>query len=289
MPKERLFIINPLSGGKNKRIVEALIRARCPESRIVFTEHPGHGEILARESPENIVVAVGGDGTVSEVARGIIGTDKILGIIPQGSGDGLALHLGISRLPIVALEEILYGHVEKVDYATVNGRPFFCTAGVGLDAEVAWKFASDKKRGLARYIHISWNLWKGYKPDTFDIEVDGVAHRLPGVIVTVGNANQWGNEAKITARASICDGMLDVAVVQPFKSFEIPQLAAKLMAGLAHTSRRVTYFRGREVVVRRSAPGPAHFDGDPLWLDEELRFEVVPAAFNVIVPFKRKI
>ena len=289
VPKERLFIINPLSGGKNKRIIEALIRARCPENRIVFTEHPGHGEILARECPEGIVVAVGGDGTVSEVARGVIGTDKILGIIPQGSGDGLALHLGISRLPMVALEEVLFGHTEKVDYALVNGRPFFCTAGVGLDAEVAWKFASDKKRGLARYLRISWDLWKGYKPDTYEITVDGETQCLPAVIVTVGNANQWGNEAKITNRASICDGMLDVAVVEPFKSLEIPQLAAKLMAGRTHTSRRVTYFRGKEVVLRRSAPGAAHFDGDPLWLEEELRFQVVPAAINVIVPFKRKI
>jgi YegS/Rv2252/BmrU family lipid kinase len=289
VPKEKLFIINPLSGGKDKRIVEALIRGRCPESRVVFTERPGHGEALARECPEQIVVAVGGDGTVSEVARGVIGTEKTLGIIPQGSGDGLALHLGISRLPLVALEEIIHGHTEKVDYATVNGRPFFCTAGVGLDAEVAWKFASDKKRGLARYIHISWDLWKGYKPDTYTIIVDGVEHRLPAVIVTVGNANQWGNEARITDRASICDGMLDVAVVQPFKSLEIPQLAAKLMAGRTHTSKRVTYFRGREVVIRRSAPGPAHFDGDPLWLEEELHLEVVPAAFNVIVPFKHKI
>jgi len=270
-------------------MIEALIRARCPESRIVFTERPGHGEILARECPERTVVAVGGDGTVSEVARGVIGTDKILGIIPQGSGDGLALHLGISRLPVVALEEIIHGHTEKVDYALVNGRPFFCTAGVGLDAEVAWKFASDKKRGLARYIRISWDLWKGYKPDTYEIIVDGVSHRLPAVIVTVGNANQWGNEARITDRASICDGMLDVAVVEPFKSLEIPGLAAKLMAGRTHTSRRVTYFRGKEVVIRRSAPGAAHFDGDPLWLEEELHLKVVPAAFNVIVPFKHKI
>ena len=289
MTCERLFIVNPLSGGKDKRAVVAMIRNMCPESRIVYTERPGHGEILARECPEKIVVAVGGDGTVSEVARGVIGTDKVLGIIPRGSGDGLALHLGISRIPLIALEEIIHGHTETADYATVNGRPFFCTAGVGLDAEVAWKFASDKKRGLARYIRISWDLWKGYKSDTYEITVDGHTERYPAVIVTVGNANQWGNEARITDRASIMDGMLDVAIVQPFKSFEIPSLAAKLMAGRAHTSRRVTYLRGREVTIRRSRPGAAHFDGDPLWLEEELNFKVIPGSLNVIVPFKHKI
>lgn len=289
MPQERLFIINPMSGGKDKRALASLIRRTCPESRVVFTERPGHGEILARECPEQTVVAVGGDGTVSEVARGIIGTDKILGIIPRGSGDGLALHLGISRIPLVALQEIIHGHTEKVDYATVNGRPFFCTAGVGLDAEVAWKFAADKKRGLGRYIHIAWDLWKGYEPDNYEITVDGETQVIKGVIVTVGNANQWGNEARITDLASIKDGLLDVAVVKPFSNWEVPRLAAKLMSGRTHTSRKVVNLRGREVTIRRSAPGAAHFDGDPIWLEEVLNFKIVPAALNVIVPFNRNI
>lgn len=286
---ERLFIINPLSGGKDKHLVAAMIRHYCPEDCIVFTERPGHGEILARECPERVVVAVGGDGTVSEVARGIIGTGKTMGIIPRGSGDGLALHLGISRTPLKALEAIMAAHTETIDYALINGRPFFCTAGVGLDAEVAWKFASDKKRGLWRYIQIAWHLWLKYKPEEYEVIVDGCSHRLPAVMLTVGNANQWGNEARITSLASVQDGLLDVVAVAPFKSIQIPVLALKLMDGRAHTSRKVTNLRGREVVIRRSGEGAAHFDGDPLWLGDEIIIKVVPGAIPMIVPEGKKI
>lgn len=285
----RLFIINPLSGGKDKHLVAGMIRHFCPDDRIVFTERPGHGEILARECPESTVIAVGGDGTVSEVARGVIGTEKTMGIIPRGSGDGLALHLGISRLPLAALKEVTDAHVESVDYALINGRPFFCTAGVGLDAEVAWKFASGRKRGLWRYIQLAWHLWLKYKPEEYEIIVDGNSRRLPAVILTVGNANQWGNEARITSLASVQDGLLDVAVVAPFKNFQIPILALKLMDGRAHTSRKVTYLRGREVVIRRSGDGAAHFDGDPLWLGKEIDIKVVPGAIRMIVPKGKKI
>lgn len=285
----RLFIINPLSGGKDKQLVAAMIRHYCPDSRIVFTERPGHGEILARECPESVVIAVGGDGTVSEVARGVIGTEKTMGIIPRGSGDGLALHLGLSRLPILALNTIIAGHTEPIDYALVNGRPFFCTAGVGLDAEVAWKFASGKKRGLWRYIQLAWHLWLKYKPEEYEILVDGNSCRLPAVILTVGNANQWGNEARITSLASVQDGLLDVVAVAPFKNFQIPLLALKLMDGRAHTSKKVTCLRGREVVIRRSGAGAAHLDGDPLWLEDEIVIKVVPGAIKMIVPEGKKI
>jgi len=284
-----LFIINPLSGGKDKHLIAAMIRHYCPDGRIVFTERPGHGEILARECPEQVVVAVGGDGTVSEVARGIIGTRKTMRIIPKGSGDGLALHLGLSRTPKRALDTILAGHTETIDYALINGRPFFCTAGVGLDAEVAWKFASDKKRGVWRYIQLAWHLWLKYKPEEYEIIVDGKSTRLPAVILTVGNANQWGNEARITSLASVQDGLLDVVAVAPFKSFQIPALALKLMDGRAHTSRKVTCLRGKEVTIKRSGAGAAHFDGDPLWLEDEINIKVVPGAISMIVPEGKKI
>ena len=285
-----IFIVNPLSGGKDKHLLAAMIRNLCPDARLVYTERPGHGEQLARSCPEKTVVAVGGDGTVSEIARGIIGTDKVLGIIPRGSGDGLALHLGLSRIPLVALEELLHGDVEEMDYALINGRPFFCTAGMGLDAEVAWKFASGgKKRGLKRYISLAWKLWGKYTPDDYSITVDGEEHNLKAVIVTVGNANQWGNEARITSLASVQDGLLDIVAVKPFKSLDIPLLAAKLMDGRAHTSKKVVCFRGSDILIRRPGEGPAHYDGDPLWLGPEIHFQAVPSGLRVLVPKGRKI
>ncbi len=291
--KKILFIANPLSGGKDKKSILKDIDAAIDRQRFapsfVYTERPGHATSLARDAEADIVVAVGGDGTVSEVAQGLVGTDKVLGIIPCGSGDGLAFHLGLSRNPLKALRTIQDGTSETMDYGTVDGRPFFCTSGVGLDAEVAWEFASAGKRGLWTYISLAWKIWQHFKPETYKIDVDGRTLSVPAVFVTVGNANQWGNQARITSLASVQDGLLDVTVVAPFHTWEIPVLATKLLDGRAHTSRRVTLLRGKRVTVVREKEGPAHYDGDPCLKGKEIHYEIVPAALHVRVPAGREI
>ncbi len=291
--KKILFIANPLSGGKDKKTILKDIDAAIDRQRFapsfVYTERPGHATSLARDAEADIVVAVGGDGTVSEVAQGLVGTDKVLGIIPCGSGDGLAFHLGLSRNPLKALRTIQDGASETMDYGRVDGRPFFCTSGVGLDAEVAWEFASAGKRGLWTYISLAWKIWQHFKPETYKIDVDGRTLSVPAVFVTVGNANQWGNQARITSLASVQDGLLDVTVVAPFHTWEIPVLATKLLDGRAHTSRRVTLLRGKRVTVVREKEGPAHYDGDPCLKGKEIHYEIVPAALHVRVPAGRKI
>ena len=281
-----LFIVNPISGGRSKEAIVGLLAQRLePGSfEVVRTAYAGQAIQLAREAEADVVVAVGGDGTVSEVAEGLAGTGKALGIIPCGSGDGLALHLGISRRPRKAIRALLEGDSMEMDYGLIDGKPFFCTAGIGLDAEVAWQFASSGKRGLWTYISLAWKIWQNFRPDTYTIDVDGVTLTVPAVIVTVGNANQWGNQARITSQASVRDGLLDVAVVAPFRTIEIPVLATKLLDGRAHTSRRVRMLRGRDIVISRPAEGPAHYDGDPCRKGTALHFQVVPHALKVIVP-----
>lgn len=291
--KGLLFIVNPLSGGKDKgkivRLIEKTLTGRGLPYEIVMTERPGHATELARGSEAEVVVAVGGDGTVSEVAQGLAGTDKALGIIPCGSGDGLALHLGISRNPRKALATICGHCVRTMDYGLVNGKPFFCTTGAGLDAEVAWRFANASRRGLRTYISEAWKTWKDFVPDTYVIETDGAERwRGPAVFVTVGNACQWGNGAKITPSASVTDGQLDVTVVEPFRTVEIPLLATLLMTGKARRSRRTRCFRGAAVTVRRENAGPAHYDGDPCRFGTEIKVETVPAALKVLVPAPKK-
>ena len=287
-----LFLVNPISGGRAKDAVIREIRKAIQEGlngEIRFTEYAGQATGLAREADADVVVAVGGDGTVSEVAQGLVGTDKALGIIPCGSGDGLALHLGISRKPSKAIKTLLEGHRETIDYGLVDGKPFFCTTGVGLDAEVAFRFAASGKRGLWTYISLAWNIWQHFTPETYSIDVDGEILTLPAVFVTAGNANQWGNQARITSLASVKDGLLDLAIVAPFKTIEIPVLAAKLLLGKIHTSRRLKMLRGRRIVIRRPEEGPAHFDGDPCSKGSEIIVEVVPAALHAIVSKDRKI
>lgn len=288
-----LFIINPVSGGRSKDFVVKAIEEVLDKSRfhseIIYTTHAGHATELARDSKADIVVAVGGDGTVSEVAKGLVGSSKAFGIIPCGSGDGLALHLGISRNPRKAVKVLMEGEVVKMDHGLFDGVPFFCTAGVGLDAEVAWQFASSGTRGLWTYISLAWKIWQHFKPDTYDITVDGSSLRTPAVFVTAGNANQWGNQARICDLASVRDAQLDLVVVEPFRTIEIPILAWKLLTGRAHTSRRVKVLRGSHISISRTQEAPAHYDGDPCLKGKEMKLEIVPSALNVVVPKGREI
>ena len=287
-----LFIVNPISGGKKKERIISLIGRLLDRGRydydVVRTERPGHATELARDCDASLVVAVGGGGTVSEVACGIIaageaGRGKTLGIIPCGSGDGLALHLGISRNPRKAIDLLNHACPVAIDEGTVEGRPFFCTTGVGLDADVADLFSKSGKRGLLTYITTALRVWKHFRPDTYSITVDGRKLDTPAVFVTVGNANQWGNQARITPLASVRDGLLDISVVSPFRSIHIPGLVWKLMTGRANRSCRMTSLRGRSVRIERSLEGPAHYDGDPCTLGRSLSVSIVPGALKVAV------
>jgi len=282
------LIVNPVSGGKDKRNVLAAVGRYLDLSdctyEVLLTRQAGDGTRFARESAAEVVVAVGGDGTVSEVAKGLLGSEKVLGILPCGSGDGLALHLGLSREPARAVKTLNEGKVARIDVGLMDGKPFFCTAGVGMDADVAWEFAHSSRRGLATYISTAWEDWKHRDPDRYVVETETESWTGTALFITVGNANQWGNEARIAPKASLCDGLLDVTVVQPFSTYEIPDLAARLMAGKADTSRHVRTFRSAHVHIHRDHAGPAHYDGDPFQAGTDMELSVREAALQVIVP-----
>ena len=287
--KRLLFIVNPISGGKDKAPLVALLR-RCFDASafsctFVYTERAGHAVELARDADADAVVAVGGDGTVSEVATGLLGSDKALGIIPCGSGDGLALHLGYSRNVRRAAATLAAFHTVCMDSAALDGHPFFCTAGAGLDAEVAWAFAQSGRRGLANYVLQAWKTWRRFRPMPCTLTVDGrMAFSGDASIVTVGNTAQWGNNALITPSASVLDGELDVTVVRPFRLWDGPALVWRLFRGTAGGSRKTLLLRGREIVLQRGRPGAAHHDGEPCERGARLEFRVQPSSLKVIVP-----
>ena len=289
MPRKVTFVVNPISGQNDKSQVLSAIGKHLDFSlyqpQILFTSRAGEAEEMARGSDAQVVVAVGGDGTVSEVARGLVGTEKVLGIIPCGSGDGLALHLGISRLPFLAVETLNKGVEARIDVARMNGQPFFCTAGFGLDAQVSMEFAQSTKRGLPRYISLAWEEWKQHSLSQYAIRSEkGMLWEGKAVFVTVANANQWGNRARIAPMASLQDGQLDVVVVNPFSTLEIPDLATRLMTGRAPTSRHFLHFRGSHFSIWRNGPGAVHFDGDPFEAGTSFELDVLPAALRVLVP-----
>ena len=289
------FIVNPISGGKDKsRVVSAIGRyldASRFDASVVYTEHAGHGYELARASGADVVVAVGGDGTVSEVARGLVGTSRTFGIIPCGSGDGLALHLGLSRSPESAVKTINALNVINADVAYLNDSPFFCTAGFGLDASVALDFAKSSRRGLGRYISLAWEEWKEKPLDTYRISSpDGILFEGEAVFVVAANANQWGNQARIAPMASLTDGLLDLVVIPRFSTLEIPDLVTRLMTGHADSSHRFLHWSGPSFRSERAAEGAVHFDGDPFEAGTDFTVSVRPGALKVIASAqKRKI
>lgn len=276
-----LFIINPISGkGKKKRLAEKLL---AKGYKVVYTEYAGHAEKLAREATDDVVVAVGGDGTVNEVARGLVGSEKALGIIPCGSGDGLARHLGISHNVNRALKIIKKGEKKSMDAAEINGRLFFSVCGVGFDAVVSERFAKCGKRGLSNYIKQGLKTWKNYKPERYTVEIDGESFQTDALFITIGNSNQWGNGAKITPLADCCDGILDITIVDKFGALELPWLACRLMTGSAHKSHRVHCYKGKNIKITRVNEGPAHADGDWFTTSNTLDIKILPSALKIIV------
>ena len=290
--EKMVLIVNPISGGKDKtKVIRTLEKGLDPERfcwEVIPTQYAGHGREIARECTADIVVAVGGDGTVSEVAQGVAGTRKKLGIIPCGSGDGLALHLGISRSPRKAVRQLNRSEDSVMDYGTVEGRPFFCTTGVGMDAEVAWEFARAGSRGLKTYVRKTLAVWRNFRPETYRLEIDGASRTLPATFSTVANVNQWGNNAVIAPEASVTDGLFDITILQPFRLWDIPGLALRLFSRSFTRSRKVLSLRGRRVVIHRDGAAPAHFDGDPVEMGTDIHIDMHSAAVRLLVPEGRR-
>ena len=233
-----LFIVNPISGqGSKTRVVSRLRRQDC---RIVYTEYAGHAEQLAREAEEDIVVAVGGDGTVNEVARGLIGTGKTLGIIPRGSGDGLALHLGLNQDLNRNIRIIENGKTHHLDAGTINGRYFFSVCGVGLDAIVSERFAKSGRRGLPSYIDQAIHSWKDHTAERYEIEIDGEKMVHEAVMVTVGNSDQWGHGAKVTLSPGICHILI---ILRALLFHSIPPGGCQMVA--LHVGKRLQCYAAK--------------------------------------------
>jgi len=285
-----LFIVNPISGGKSKERFLASIPGIIGSENwsLAYTKGPGDATLIARDCNADVVVAVGGDGTVNEVAKGLLGTDKAMGIIPFGSGNGLARHLGLSMNREKALRNIIEGEIATIDHATINGLPFFCTCGVGMDAAVGMEFSKQSRRGLPTYILSSMKVWRRYIPERYRITIDGRTIEQAASIITVGNADQWGNDCYITPEASLCDGLLDIAVARPFKLYQLPLLAWQLITKRLNRSRVVDFYRGTEVTVVRKSSGETHYDGEPLILEDHLDIRIHPASLKVVVPKGRK-
>ena len=289
--KHILAIINPVSGIGNKNKIPHLIDTVVDHTRndvsIILSEYPGHARELAQEAAAqglDIVLAIGGDGTVNEVGSALCGSHTALGIVPCGSGNGLARHLRIPMNASRALQLLNDGAVGQFDYCTVNGRPFFCTCGMGFDATVSDKFANEGTRGFITYIKTTMTEFFKYKAQDYIINIDGIRHEERAFVIACCNAAQYGNNAYIAPRATMQDGLIDVTVMHGFNVVEGPIIGARLFFRQLDKDRHVSIYRGKRVVIERRHDDILHIDGDPLMMPAQVVIENVSNGINILVP-----
>ncbi len=284
-----MFLINPKSGVGGKRSVPRLVRTLLDKSKfnvtIRETQYVAHACELTAEAVAkgvDIVVAVGGDGTVNEVARSLIGSNTALGIVPCGSGNGLARHLGIPLEIKRAVEFINTAEITSVDYGKINGHPFFCTCGIGFDALVSNSFAHGTRRGLLGYMNQTLLDWLNYKPEVYEIESESFKKSYKAFLVACGNAAQYGNNAYISPNASMRDGLLSITILEPFPAVDIPLILSHLFGRSLDKNNHIKTIESKWIKIKRSAAGPVHFDGEPAMMDAEILVETVPLGLKVL-------
>jgi YegS/Rv2252/BmrU family lipid kinase len=288
-----LFIINPISGTVNKARIPELIHqylTKVPKDAISIqlTRYAGHAKVIAQQAAAlriPRVVAVGGDGTMNEVASALLHSDSSLGIIPMGSGNGLARHLKIPLDPVKAIIMLNNASPRFIDSGLINGQPFFCTAGIGLDAEVGKAFDELPTRGLKTYIKATWKTLRQYKGEKLKITIDGKKTIEDNYLLcTFANANQYGNNAYISPNAHLEDSQLNLVLMKPVSTFSLLTKAYKLFNKTIHQDKDITDFTFKELFIQREKKGVYQLDGEPAGETDSIHVSIHQSALRVLIP-----
>ncbi len=293
--KRVLAIINPISGTFSKGSIPSLLaqtyNAREEELFIAYTKGKNHARELAKEAVSKgveTIIAVGGDGTINEVASSIYGTSSKMGIIPKGSGNGLARALGI---PIYnekeAISIITQGDVSLIDTGEMNGIPFFCTCGVGFDADLTQRYEEDLSRGLLAYVRSAIKEYHLFKAKPYRIQVDGVSISREAFLLTCANIDQYGNNAYIAPHASLSDGLFDLVLIRPISGLNMARLAVQLFTKKIDKNACVDLFKGKHIIIEREEEGSVQIDGEKHHLGKELEILMSEKRLQVYAPKKK--
>lgn len=291
-------ILNPISGSKGRRISKRTLlnllhkgtHRRLYEVSFYRTRKAKQATQLAAKAAHDgydLIICCGGDGTVNETSSALLGVNVPLAIIPAGSGNGLARHLGIPLAVRGALNAALHGNTIRMDCGIIAGQHFCTTAGIGLDAEVGWLFAQLEGRGMAAYVQATAQLYFKYTPREYSITINGVQTKETALLITFANASQFGNNAAIAPKASVCDGQLDLVIVRPFPKIEIGILAAMLFSKTLDQSPYIKTQRFETLHIETSQPIRGHADGEPITLPAAFDVAIRPEAISMRTPLRR--
>lgn len=287
--KRLLLIVNPIAGTTSKTElipkIEQKLRDNGYEVVTRLTTGPGDATKYAGEAVKEgyaVVATCGGDGTVNETASALCGTGVPMAILPSGSGNGLARHIGLAPHELAAIDIIKDENITDCDYGTVNGKKFFCTFGLGFDGAVARRFAEASTRGLATYIKEAFDEFTGYEPRDYRITIDGATTlERKAFVIACCNASQYGNNAFIAPNASITDGLLDVIILNDASHFRLLMMGLDMLTGMLPRNRQIEIIRARTVDISTEAPSAAHIDGDPSEAGTDYHVEIVAGKLKL--------
>ena len=287
------FIANPFSGNTIAQKIHLLVERHLDmneyQYEITFTDYAGHASILAQEAVEakyDMVVAVGGDGSINEVAKSLIGTDTTLGVLPAGSGNGFSMHLGIGRNPEKALQFIKNGQDIKIDTCKVNGIPYINLAGIGFDANVAQRIKGSTLRGFRGYLTYSLQEAWNYQMQDFEIEIDGKTFHRECFSVAVANAPMYGYGFVVAPSAVLNDGLLEVMILKAASKWRYVFEGWRYLNNSLNESSLAEHYPAKKVkIITKQKPLALHFDGESTIVEDGiLNFELVPQSLTVRCP-----
>lgn len=286
------FIFNPYSGRNRKnpylyeRAIEFIARERL-DGTIVRTERPRHGTELAKEAVDDgcaLVVAIGGDGTMNEVADGLVGSAATFGLIPCGSGNGLGRHLGIRKPGHGAFRTLIHGRPMAIDTGLVNGFSFFNAMGLGFEADIAVRFSRQTNRGLAGYVRVGVPSFFNHHPERCVVHHAGNATHVHAFTLAVMNSDQYGNDARVAPGAKLDDGRFELVSVPRVGFFGACGMLYRLGTDSFDQVKAVTRIGGSEFVIEREKAGWIHTDGEPRATTSKLEITLKPKSLRIMVP-----
>ncbi len=285
-----IFIINPISGTGRQSSIKFLIKNQIHKSidyQIIETEYAGHAAKIASKNRDitDVIIAIGGDGTALEVGSMLIGSNTLLGLIPAGSGNGLARHLKIPIRLKKAIELVNNHEIKTIDTVKVNGTPFLSTMGLGFDAHIAKLFDDNGTRGFWAYVKLISREYFRYIPKTFNIEIDGMPFQKKAWIVCIANSSQYGNGAIISPESLIDDGILDLCIIRRPSLLQTPLFIARFFNGSLHKSALLNRKSGKRIIIQNNFE-LFHIDGEPTLSNKELKIEINPLSLKILTPNK---
>ena len=279
------FIINPISGTGKQKGIEHYIAMHFDDYEIVITEKAGDATSLSKTAIEqkfDTVIAVGGDGTVNECAKALIGSNTALGVIPCGSGNGFAFHNGMNPIPKKAIIQLKNASIKTIDSCTANGMPFVNVSGIGFDAHIANLFSNLTNRGFSNYIKLIYKELQ-YKARDYTLSYDGKTEHINAILISFANTTQYGNNFQISPHAKMDDGLIDFVIVKDFPRWKVPFFLLKIVKGKAHLSKYIRIIQTEKMTIT-SGEKRIHLDGEPAVTDTTLAINIVPKSLKILLP-----